>query len=71
MHGLWHWLGYAVTCALSHQLLASHYTDTCRPSWWFGIDTTPYCAFLHKSLHVLRASPLLALPVVPRLVLPG
>ena len=61
---MWHCLGYAATCALCHQLLASHYADACRPSWFFGIDSTPYCALVHKGLHVLRAAPLLAVPAL-------
>ena len=60
-------MGYAATCAISHHLLASHYSDTCRPSWWFGLDSSAYCAFLNRSLNVLRAAPLLAVPVLPRI----
>lgn len=56
------WLAYAVTCALLHHVLAHHYQDACRPAWWsFGLlDSSAYCALLHRSLQVLGASPLLA-----------
>lgn len=54
------WLAYAITCAVLHQLLVHHYQDACRPSWWaFGGDPSVYCAFVHKALNALSASPLL------------
>lgn len=68
------WLAYAVTCALLHHVLSHHYVDACRPAWWtFGlVDASVYCAFLHRTLQVIGASPLLAaLPRVhdlPRLL---
>ena len=69
------WLTYAVTCALLHHILALHYQDSCKPSWWWslGFDPSAYCGFLHKTLHVLRAGPLVAvLPIIPGLPrLPG
>lgn len=57
-------LGYALTCVLLHHLLSFHYQDSCRPSLWPFASDTGYCALLHKALHVLRAAPLLALPVL-------
>lgn len=63
---LWRWVGYTVTCAVSHQLLSKLYTDTCSPSW-FGFEVTPFCGLLHKALQVLRAAPLLAVPILPQL----
>lgn len=68
------WLVYAVTCAVLHHILSSHYQAACSPSWWSFLDASPYCAVVHKALHVLSAGPLLAaLPAlsnVPRLALP-
>lgn len=54
------WLAYAFTCALLHHILAHHYSDACKPSWWPFLESTVYCELVRKTLHVLRASPLLA-----------
>lgn len=54
------WLAYAVTSALLHRLLESHYHDACRPVWWSPFDRSAYCAFVHRALQTLSASPLLA-----------
>lgn len=75
------WLAYALTCALLHHVLAFHYQDACRPTWWsFGLDSlfhgspSAYCALVSKALHALRAGPLLAavpaLAKLPRLPSP-
>lgn len=61
------WAVYALTCFLLHHLLATHYSNACRPSWWsFGFDSSAYCAFVHKALHALQAGPLLAVAHLPR-----
>jgi hypothetical protein len=61
------WLVYAVTCALLHQVLASHYQQACTPSWWSLLDRSAYCALVHRGLQVLGASPLLAAAAANRL----
>lgn len=59
------WVAYALSCALLHHVLSHHYQEACRPSWWsFGLDSSAYCAVVHKALYALRAAPLLA--VFPR-----
>lgn len=62
-------LWYAASCALLHHLLSHHYQDACRPSWLFGADTSAYCALVHRAIHGLRASPIVA-AAVGRLPLP-
>lgn len=60
------WLFYAITCALLHTVLASHYQHACAPSWWLPRDASGYCGLLHRGLQVLGASPLLAAAAVDR-----
>lgn len=61
------WLAYAVACALFHHVLAYHYQDACRPSWWSFGEGTAYCSIVNRALQLLRAGPLLAaLPALPR-----
>lgn len=64
---IWQFMGYTVTCALSHQLLSRYYADACRPSWLFDLNGTPFCEFLYRTLGALRIAPLAPLLALPAL----
>lgn len=53
---------YSVSCALLHQLLQTHYFGYCRGTWFaaLGLDPSPYCAFVRKTISALEVSPLIA-----------
>lgn len=48
-----------ISCYVMHQLLAMQYAEMCSSSWFsvLGLDTTPSCSLLRRSMEALRWSP--------------